>query len=124
MTLECQNGSDCHLQFGVMAPTFTPLLSVNSVPLTIISRGISTVYLCPNFTVEMTTISTTTTELSTTINLAKTDFTDANEVISTPILANEDVPTSLAEDQVLDYIKENQKFSNVYDLVSRSLFVT
>lgn len=72
----------------------------------------------------MTTISTTTTELSTTINLAKTDFTDANEVISTPILANEDVPTSLAEDQVLDYIKENQKFSNVYDLVSRSLFVT
>ena len=113
MTLECQNGPlGCHLQFGVMAPTFAPL-QINSIPLTIISRGISTVSLCPSFADETTTMDTATTELSTTINLAKTDI---DEVTSTPVF--EDMPLSSEEDYILDYIQENKKFSNVYDLVS------
>ena len=115
MSLECQNGPDCHLRFGVTAPTFTPLMGIDAIPLTIISRGISTVSLCPNFPTtasEMTTIDTATTELSTTVN---TDSTDAYEATSTPILV---MAMSSQEDYILDYISGTQTFSNIYDVVS------
>ncbi len=115
MSLDCPSGSDCRLQFGRTAPTFTPLM-VDTVPLTIISRGISTVSLCPNYYFSTTASETTgaTTALSTTVTV-NTPSTNAYEVTSTPILV---LPMSSAEDNILDYIRETQIFGNLYNLVS------
>ena len=110
VSLQCQNGQDCRLQFGMMAPTFTPLTNAQ----TIISRGISTVSLYPNFLTQVsyTPTDATITESTTTTNSPKTDSTNTGGV------ANEDTAMSLQELNTLEYIRETEIFSNVHNLVS------
>ena len=80
------------------APTFAPLTNAQ----TIISRGISTVPLHPNFPTQAgnTPTDATTTESATTT--------------TTP---------SLLERNVSDYIRKTQEFSNIYNLVSTLVIV-
>ena len=111
VSLDCQNGSDCRLQFGMTPPTFTPLW-VNTVPVTIISRGISTVSLCPSCNFSATASEITATTDSTTVT---TDSTNTHGETSTPMLV---LPMSSVEDDVVDYIRETQTFGDLYDLVS------
>lgn len=115
VSVDCPNGPDCRLQFGRTAPTFTPL-TVDTVPLTIISRGISTVSICPNYNFPTTASEMTAiTKLGTTVTV-NTHSTNAYEVTSTPTLV---LPMSSIEDNILDYIRETQTFGNLYNLVSQ-----
>ena len=99
VSLQCQYEKNCHLQFGMMAPTFAPMANAQ----TIISRGISTVPLHPNFPTQIsdTPADATTTESATTT--------------TTP---------SLHERNTLNYIRETQEFSNIYNLVSALVVCT
>ena len=101
MSLQCPNGTDCRLQFGMKAPTFIPLNNIQ----TIISRGISTVPLHPT-----PATYTDTTESKTTTNSETTDIVE--------VTSNEDGRISSVEEDALGDIMESQTFNSIYDLVS------
>ena len=128
--------TDCRLQFGMEAPTFTPQMNNTR---TIISRGISTVPLLLNFPIistimdlnedTTTKMSPTTTESPTTTTTAElvTTFVITTEMSTTtdPASTATTVNVSMSSEEVntLAYIKRTPKFSRIYDQVSEVIIL-
>ena len=99
------------------APTFTPLGADTVTPLTIISRGISTVPLSLNFPTISTTIATdvATTESTATTTTTTEMSTPTNSVYTVTTVT---LPMSSEEVNILEHIRETPRFNHIHALVS------
>ena len=113
VSLQCLNEVECRLQFGMEAPTFTPLPNT----LTIISRGISTVPLHLNFS---TTSTTTATDVATTQSVTTTTTTTKSSTTTNLPSTVTTVTLSMSsrEVNILKHIIETPRFNCIHGLVS------
>ena len=115
VSLQCENGLDCRLQFGMEAPTFVPLdIHNNNLMNTIISRGISTVPLTLSIPIMSTTTAIgaiATTEISTT-----TEEVDTQS--QTGAMSATTISAEILEDNILEHIRETSAFNRIRALVS------
>ena len=112
MSLQCEGGVECRLQFGMEAPTFTPL---NGNRRTIISRGISTVPLTLSLPA---TPTTTDADVNTTESIAMATTTTTESLVTTTSELSTANFESSKEDDVLTYIMGAMEVNSIYDLVS------
>ena len=112
MSLQCEGDVVCRLQFGMEAPTFTPL---NGNTRTIISRGISTVPRTLNLPA---TPTTTATDVTTTESIAMETTTTTESLVTTTSELSTANFGSSKEDEVLTYIMGAMEVNSIYDLVS------
>ena len=118
VSLQCENGLDCRLQFGMEAPTFTPL-NINNNMNTIISRGISTVPLTLSIPIMSTTTAIgaiATTEISTTAE--EVDTQSQTVAMATTEMSATTTSAEILEDNILEHIRETQTFNRIRAMVS------
>ena len=123
VSVNLESDQEGWLQFGAEAPTFAPLRNASQ---TIISRGISTVTLHPNFPIMFNSDSlpaATESLKAATVESSAVVTANTNEVPRDPPMENLDTPPSFDERDALNYIKSNEVFINIYELVSELLIL-